>query len=45
MQDGDVISTYADIQDLNDLCGYTPNTDISEGVRIFVEWYRDYYGV
>jgi UDP-glucuronate 4-epimerase len=45
MQDGDVISTYADIQDLNDLCGYTPNTDISEGVRIFVDWYRDYYGV
>lgn len=45
MQNGNVISTYANIHGLNDLCGYTPNIVISEGVRIFVDWYTDFYDV
>jgi UDP-glucuronate 4-epimerase len=25
--------------------GYKPDTSVEEGVKRFVEWYRDYYGV
>jgi UDP-glucuronate 4-epimerase len=25
--------------------GYQPPTPVEEGVRKFVDWYRDYYGV
>ena len=30
---------------LRTLTGYVPETDIREGVRRFVAWYRDYYQV
>lgn len=45
MQDGDVVSTYANTEDLKDLCGYTPTIDINEGVKSFVDWYRIYHGL
>lgn len=45
MQPGDVPDTYADVQDLVDDVGYKPDTPIEEGVRRFVEWYLDFYGV
>jgi len=44
MQKGDVHETHADNQLLRQLTGYTPKTDVAEGVRQFVAWYRDYYG-
>jgi UDP-glucuronate 4-epimerase len=25
--------------------GYKPDTSVEEGVKRFVEWYREYYGV
>jgi len=43
MQAGDVPVTYADIDDLIECIGFTPATSIDEGVKKFVEWYRDYY--
>lgn len=43
MQPGDVPATWADGTLLNTLTGYGPQTGVSEGVRRFVEWYRDYY--
>jgi len=43
MQPGDVPATWADAELLRALTGYVPNTDIGEGVRRFVEWYRDFY--
>lgn len=43
MQAGDVIETFADIDALSEATGFTPDTPIEEGVRRFIEWYKDYY--
>ncbi len=40
MQQGDVPRTYAAPELLLSLTGYIPQTTVSEGVRHFVEWYR-----
>ena len=45
MQTGDVPATWADATLLQSLTGYRPQTDIREGMRQFVAWYREYYGV
>jgi UDP-glucuronate 4-epimerase len=45
MQPGDVPVTYADIDGLSQAVGYRPATPIEEGVRRFVDWYREYYKV
>ena len=45
MQKGDVPATWADATLLQELTGYRPQTEFREGVRQFVAWYRDYYGV
>ena len=45
MQPGDVPATWADATLIGDLVGPLPRTDITEGVRRFVAWYRDYYRV
>ena len=43
MQDGDVISTYADVEDLKKDVGYSPTTKLEEGITHFAKWYLDYY--
>ncbi len=43
MQLGDVPATYADVDDLMRDMGFAPRTPIKEGIKRFVEWYRDYY--
>ena len=43
MQMGDVESTFADIEELAQLVGYEPKTDIEHGIGEFVSWYHDYY--
>jgi UDP-glucuronate 4-epimerase len=45
MQMGDVSATWADATLLKQLTGYQPQTDVREGVKKFVAWYRDYYQV
>jgi UDP-glucuronate 4-epimerase len=45
MQPGEVEKTWADVSDLAAEFGYSPATPIREGVRRFVGWYRDFYGV
>lgn len=45
LQPGDVPATYADVSDLNCAVGFPPSTPIEEGVKRFVEWYRNYYQV
>lgn len=45
MQKGDVPATWADATLLRELTGYQPHTDVREGIRQFVAWYRDYYNV
>jgi UDP-glucuronate 4-epimerase len=43
MQPGDVLATYADIDDLTRDVGFRPQTSIEDGIREFVAWYRDHY--
>jgi UDP-glucuronate 4-epimerase len=43
MQPGDVPATYADVDDLMRDVGFRPATPIEEGIRRFVDWYRQYY--
>jgi UDP-glucuronate 4-epimerase len=45
MQPGDVPATFASADLLERLTGFRPATDIEQGVRAFVEWYRGYYKV
>jgi UDP-glucuronate 4-epimerase len=42
MQDGDVVRTYADIDDLVDVTGVSPSTALSAGISRFVDWYQEY---
>lgn len=44
MQDGDVVSTYADVSGLMNDFGYKPDTSLSDGIEQFVKWYRNFYG-
>ncbi len=43
MQDGDVVSTYADVSGLIDDFGYKPDTDLKDGIGEFVKWYKEFY--
>ena len=43
LQPGDVVETYADIDDLVRETGFKPVTAIEEGIARFVEWYQSYY--
>jgi UDP-glucuronate 4-epimerase len=43
MQDGDVVATYANIDALVDAVGFKPATPLKEGIRKFVDWYREYH--
>ncbi|KIC28696.1 SDR family NAD(P)-dependent oxidoreductase [Leisingera sp. ANG-S5] len=44
IQAGDVPATWANASLLQRLTGYTPETEVAEGVAQFVSWYRTYYG-
>ncbi|WP_417525561.1 NAD-dependent epimerase/dehydratase family protein [Marinovum sp.] len=43
IQPGDVPATWANAELLKNLTGYCPQTDIRDGIRDFVTWFRDYY--
>ncbi|MDN5924365.1 MAG: NAD-dependent epimerase [Xanthomonadales bacterium] len=43
LQPGDVPDTYAEVSELVHDTGYKPATTVEQGVRRFVDWYRDYY--
>jgi UDP-glucuronate 4-epimerase len=43
MQMGDVPATWANAELLQSLTGYKPKTDIKDGIREFVAWFREYY--
>ena len=43
MQPGDVVRTWADVDELIKDYDYSPNTSIQEGVKHFIDWYKNYY--
>ena len=42
MQDGDVVSTYADVSGLMNDFEYKPETQLKDGIKEFVEWYKKF---
>ncbi|EOG8148077.1 NAD-dependent epimerase [Citrobacter werkmanii] len=45
LQPGDVLETSADTKALYDVIGFKPTTTVKDGVKNFVDWYRDFYKV
>ena len=45
LQAGDVVATYANVDDLVRDLGYKPETTIKEGVDKFIDWYLDFFNV
>ncbi len=45
MQAGDVLATYANVDELTDAVGFKPSTPIETGIDRLVEWYREFYQV
>jgi UDP-glucuronate 4-epimerase len=45
MQDGDVKITYADTSSIKNEKGYSPNSDLKKGTRLFVNWFIKYYNI
>jgi UDP-glucuronate 4-epimerase len=45
MQPGDVRATYASIERLASVTGFSPHTPLDDGLARFVDWYRAYYGI
>ena len=43
MQDGDVVSTYADVSGLMEDFDYKPDTKLADGISEFVKWYKEFY--
>ena len=42
MQAGDVLATYADVEDLQRDVGFSPKTPLAEGIGQWAEWFLDY---
>ena len=45
LQDGDMITTYADIDYTQEKISFVPKTSIKEGIPSLINWYRKYYDI
>ncbi|WP_028116443.1 NAD-dependent epimerase [Ferrimonas senticii] len=45
MQPGDVYTTYADTEQLQQAVGFEPNTSLKQGLTEFANWYRNYHQI
>lgn len=45
MQPGDVLATYADVEDLARDIGFRPATTIEDGIARFAKWYREFHNL
>src|SRR5512135_2782894 len=45
MQNGDVVATYADVEELKRDVGFEPKTPLAEGIARWAAWYRTYHGL
>jgi UDP-glucuronate 4-epimerase len=43
LQDGDVLKTWADLEITQREIKYNPKVEIKEGLKIFIEWFKNYY--
>ena len=44
LQPGDVPSTSSDCKNLQEYINYSPRTSIKEGIKLFINWYKEFYG-
>ncbi|MDG1286934.1 MAG: NAD-dependent epimerase [Rickettsiales bacterium] len=45
LQAGDIADNLSDVSELVNATGYKPSITVQQGVREFVDWYRDYYKI
>jgi len=45
IQPGDVPETFADIDHARKKLGFNPSTGIEQGIKRFIDWYKDYYNI
>lgn len=45
MPEGEIVETYADIDESKRILGFYPKTSLAEGMSRFVKWYRHYMDV
>jgi UDP-glucuronate 4-epimerase len=45
LQAGDIVATYANIDDLESAVGFRPKTTMRDGIKAFVHWYREYHKI
>ena len=45
LQPGDVLETYANVDDMEEKFDYKPSTPVIKGVTNFVKWYKDYFDI
>ena len=45
LQPGDVERTWADVSSLKRDYDYNPDTPVETGIKLFIDWYREYYKV
>ncbi len=43
LQTGDVVNTLSDNAVMNEWIGIVPKTSLSKGIKIFLNWYKNYY--
>jgi UDP-glucuronate 4-epimerase len=43
LQPGDVVATYADVDDLMHDVGFKPQTSLETGIQRFVDWFKAYH--
>jgi len=44
IQPGEVIKSWADNDDLAQKIDFKPQTNVKDGVKAFVSWYKEFYG-
>lgn len=42
---GDITKTFSDISKMKSDFGYEPKTSVEEGVKNFIDWYKEYYDI
>jgi UDP-glucuronate 4-epimerase len=45
LQPGDVPDTFADLDDLVKEFGYKPSMSVTQGVKNFVDWFKEYHNL
>jgi len=45
LQPGDVPDTYADVDDLVKEFDYKPSMSVKQGVKNFVDWFKEYHNL